>query len=126
MPDSPLRVAQLMRSASRSDAGVFIAASGLSRGLAEYADLNLEVFAVEDEHTAADLPQWNSIPVHTFPIRPPALFSYAPGLAKAVQDFKPHIVHQHGLWTYPSLVARRLAKKSRARVIVSVHGMLTP
>jgi len=126
MPDSPLRIAQLMGSASRANAGVFVAASGLSRGLAEHADLELEVFAARDGHTEADRPQWCDIPVHAFPKVPPAAFSYAPGMAKAVRDFAPQIVHQHGLWTYPSLVARRLARKTSARVIVSVHGMLTP
>ncbi len=126
MPEKPLRVAQLMRSASRSYAGVFVAARGLSLALARDPNLRLEVFAVKDAHTETDRPQWESIPVHGFPMLPLAAFSYAPRLAKAVQYFQPHIVHQHGLWTYPSLVARRLAKRSRARVIVSVHGMLTP
>ncbi len=126
MVEKSLRVAQLMRSASRSNAGVFVAASGLSRRLAEYADFKLGVFAIKDEHTEADRPLWEGISVHAFTMLPPATFSYAPGLAKAVQDFQPHIVHQHGLWAYPSLVARRIAKRNRARVILSVHGMLTP
>ena len=126
MPDKHLRVAQLMRSASRDNAGVFVAAQGMSLALVRQPDFRLEVFAVRDEHTAADRVHWEGIPVHAFPMLPPAAFSYAPRLAKAVQNFQPHIVHQHGLWTYPSPVGRRLAKKSRVHVIVSVHGMLTP
>ena len=120
-----LRVAQLMRSASRENAGVFAAASGLSRKLAKQPHLLLKVFAGEDEHSAADLAEWNGLAVHTSRILPPAVFSYTPGLIKAVQDFHPHIVHQHGLWTYPSFVSRYLARRNGARIIISIHGMLT-
>lgn len=72
MPEKPFRVAQLMRSASRGNAGVFVAARGLSLALARQPDLRLEVFAVKDTHTQADWPQWESIPVHGFPMPPPA------------------------------------------------------
>ena len=126
MPDTPLHIAQLMRSASRGNAGVFVAASGLSRALAQHVGLELAVFAVRDEHTEADRGQWGKLPLHAFPLLGPAAFSFAPGLGRAVRDFKPHIVHQHGLWTYPSLVTQRMAKRHNASVIISVHGMLTP
>ena len=126
MPDHPLRVAQLMLSASRKNAGVFVAASGLSRALDQRPDLSLEVFAGRDEYTEDDRTQWRDIPVHTFPMQPPVSFGFALGMAKAVRDFNPHILHQHGVWAYPSLITRKLSKKKRTRVLISVHGMLTP
>ena len=54
MPDAPLRIAQLMRSASRNNGGIFVAARGLSLELARHEGLRVEVFSVEDEHAVAD------------------------------------------------------------------------
>lgn len=121
-----LRVAMLMSSASRLNAGVFEAARGLSHALAQEADLQIEVFAAEDRFTEDDRPRWNEVVVHAFPRLGPAGFSYAPLLAEGLADFAPDIVHVHGLWTYSSLVAQHLAVRRGARTIVSAHGMLTP
>jgi len=125
LSETSLHIAHLMRSASRDNAGVFVAASGMSRALAQYKGLEQAVFAVRDEYTLADRVQWGDIPVHAFPMLGPGAFSFAPGLDRAVRNFKPHIVHQHGLWTYSSLVARRGSRRNGARVIISIHGMLT-
>ncbi|HWQ92141.1 MAG TPA: glycosyltransferase [Clostridia bacterium] len=36
------------------------------------------------------------------------------------------VVHVHGLWMYPGLMARRMAKARGAPLIISPHGMLEP
>jgi poly(glycerol-phosphate) alpha-glucosyltransferase len=36
------------------------------------------------------------------------------------------IIHVHGLWMYPGLLARKLSENSGAKLIVSPHGMLDP
>lgn len=120
-----IRVAQLMRSASRDNAGVFASAAGLSNALAEIRRFDLQVFAVEDSHTQVDLPAWREIKVNSYRMLPPRAFSFAPELIKGVMSFHPQILHQHGLWSYPSLVTQRIVRRGEPRVVVSIHGMLS-
>lgn len=54
----------------------------------------------------------------------PRSFGYAPGLIRALDRANPDLVHAHGLWTYPSLVARRWSRRTGKPRIVSPHGML--
>ena len=126
MPDGPLRIAQLMHSASRNNTGVFTAACGLSIALRRLSGLELEIFAVEDEHTEEDRSQWHGIRVNASPKMGPTVFSYAPKINRKLRTFLPHVIHQHGLWTYTSLVAHRLSRQGLSGVVISVHGMLTP
>jgi hypothetical protein len=53
-----------MRSASHNNAAVFVAARGLSIAPAHRTGLQVEVFAIEDEHTARNRAQWNGIPLN--------------------------------------------------------------
>jgi glycosyltransferase involved in cell wall biosynthesis len=124
--EGPLRIAQLMKSASRNNGGVFSAAHGVSIALALHVDFRLQVFAIEDERTTVDRHEWDQIPVHAFPGLPPKAFSYAPGLSKAVRSFRPDVVHQHGVWIYTSLIARTLASEGPCAVVISLHNMLSP
>jgi glycosyltransferase involved in cell wall biosynthesis len=49
---------------------------------------------------------------------------YAASFLPRVQAFRPDIVHLHGLFSYASVVARRVLRQDAARLIVSPHGML--
>ena len=122
MAEPALKVAHLMRTASRSNAGIFVANVGLIGALAARNDVLPEVFAAGDGFAAQDLPEWGATPVHALRALPPQAFSYTPGLAGALRAFAPAIVHQHGLWLYQSLAARRHGKP----VLISLHGMMTP
>jgi poly(glycerol-phosphate) alpha-glucosyltransferase len=58
----------------------------------------------------------------------PNFFGYSPELerllCKKIQIDS--VVHIHGLWMYPGVLARRLANEANAVRIVSPHGMLEP
>jgi glycosyltransferase involved in cell wall biosynthesis len=58
--------------------------------------------------------------------RPPRIFSYAPGLQRLMDDLRPDIVHQHGIWQYSGIVSARLREARGVPLIVSPHGMLAP
>lgn len=57
-----------------------------------------------------------------------AAFGYSPELARQLRARmqRDSVVHVHGLWMYPGLLARQLANTSGAVRIVSPHGMLEP
>lgn len=58
----------------------------------------------------------------------PASFGYSPELRSSLFALRPapDILHVHGLWMYPGLLARKLSEHASARRIVSPHGMLEP
>lgn len=111
-------------SMSRHAGGLFNSVRALSRHL-EQAGVGLQVFAGEDEFSTKDRAAWGETPLHTFPVRGPQVFGYQPGLLAALQDMKPDIVHQHGIWMYSSIAAMAWSKTKGPRVI-SPRGMLDP
>lgn len=63
--------------------------------------------------------------VHSAPSWGRGSMVVAPSLWSVLKGTNPDIVHQHGLWTTPSLVTRRWRQQGGASVI-SPHGMLDP
>ena len=55
-----------------------------------------------------------------------AAFGYSPGLRKSMasQVTRECLVHVHGLWMYPGLLACRLSRRAGAPLVISAHGML--
>ena len=82
-------------------------------------------FSARDEFTKIDEPLWGDLPTRTFPTHGPRLFGYAPGLAAALERWNADILHVHGIWTYPSVVAPRWSRGTRP-YLVSPHGLLKP
>lgn len=58
----------------------------------------------------------------------PASFGFSPELKSrlAAEADRALIIHSHGLWMHPGVVARKLAKASGSPLVVSPHGMLEP
>ncbi|GAB1490104.1 glycosyltransferase [Opitutaceae bacterium] len=124
----PLRVAQLSRTPSRRDGGIFFALAGLLPALARSGEgfLSLTAFGARDPESDVDLPQWSPVPTQTFTAWPPASFAYAPGLVPAVRTFAPDLLHVHGLWSHASVACLAVARRDRKPYVVSPHGMLDP
>jgi len=121
-----MKIAFLAASVSRQAGGLYDAVRRLA---AEQAALNrssILVFGLEDRNTLADLAGWQGVPVTTAPVRGPRSFGYAPQLLPALQGAGPDLVHQHGLWMYPSVACRRWSARARKPYIVSPRGMLEP
>lgn len=124
---SPLRIAQLSRTPSRRDGGIFFALAGLLPALARLpAAPQLAAFGAQDQESTADMAQWAPVPTHTFRAWPPPSFAYAPGLVPALRAFAPHLLHVHGLWSYASVACLQVARKDGRPYIISPHGMLDP
>jgi glycosyltransferase involved in cell wall biosynthesis len=121
-----MRITLLTTSVSRRAGGLFDALRGLATGLSSAADMNVRVLGLADEDTARDLGAWNGTPVEVVPVRGPSWFGFSPALGTKLLEDSPHLVHVHGLWTYPSAACRVWARKTRRPYLVAPHGMLDP
>ena len=105
--------------------GIFDAMRNLTMAIAAEKRYLPLVFSPRDAYTASDAALWNDIPTATFPVRGPRIFGYTPGLATALETSDAEILHVHGIWMYPSLVALRWSHGKKPYV-VSPHGLLNP
>jgi glycosyltransferase involved in cell wall biosynthesis len=53
-------------------------------------------------------------------------FAYAPRLSADLLQSRHDVVHQHGLWLYPSIAVSRWQRRSGKPTVISTQGMLEP
>lgn len=70
------------------------------------------------------VPQARSLKIRTFRPVDRGLFGYSPKLTGCLLRERLDLVHQHGLWQYPSIACLRWYGKTAAPYLVSPHGML--
>lgn len=87
---------------------------------------SVNVFGLSDEHVAHDYEAWRPVAVRVFRHRGYKSFGYTPDLLPALESAAPDILHNHGLWMYPSIASVQWAKHAHRPYLVSVHGMLDP
>jgi poly(glycerol-phosphate) alpha-glucosyltransferase len=56
----------------------------------------------------------------------PVALGFSPSLGPKLRRFSPDVTHLHGLFTWPSQVARRWGARTRRPVVIAPHGMLEP
>ena len=120
-----IRLAILVDCLSRNAGGLFKSVRRLAQECA-VQKREVSVFGVEDPAAAGDLCHWEPLKPHVLPLCGPRFFGYAPGLVRAVKDFRPDILQVHGLWKYTTVAANRLSAALEIPYIVSPHGMLDP
>ncbi|WP_262964911.1 glycosyltransferase [Methylobacter psychrophilus] len=117
-----MKICQSISSISRIAAGVSGFVLPLSQHLVKL-NVTVDVLSLADEHSITDLPLW-------YPLQPSLLknyiksFGYSKDFKAALDAMYPSLIHQHGLWLYPSLAIFKWTKKNRAQRVVSPHGML--
>lgn len=119
---SRVRVAVLTASVSRRAGGMFGALRALSRVVLDEG-YDLRVFGGEDADAQADRHNWLPVPLSVLPTAGPRSFGFQRGLTRALSDFRPDLLHVHGLWTYSSMVSM-LWSRSKSPTLISPHGML--
>lgn len=87
---------------------------------------DVSVFGLTDEYCEQDRETWNPVSLNVFRNRGYKSFGYAPDLLPALRDTAPDVLHNHGLWMYPSVVSLRWAKLTKRPYLISTHGMLDP
>ncbi|HWJ73669.1 MAG TPA: glycosyltransferase [Kaistia sp.] len=126
MIDRKLRLGLLSFWLSRNGAGVFEAVVVQALAMRDSGMIEPHVFGLADDRSDTDAARFEGIPVQTFSVKGPPVFGFAPGLLVAIKAAEIDVLHLHGIWMYPSLVAERWAAATGKPVVISPHGMLDP
>lgn len=118
------RIGLLTASASRLGGGVSEAVL-TQAGVIRAAGGEAVVFALEDEHAAADAQRYGVSPVITCPVRGPRQIGYAPGLIRQLVSADLDCLHLHGIWNYPSRAGLVWARQTGRPYVISPHAMLS-
>lgn len=87
---------------------------------------SVSVFGLSDESFEQDRGTWKPVAVNVFRNRGYKPFGYAPDLLPALCSAAPDVLHNHGLWMYPSVASAKWSKLTQKPYIISAHGMLDP
>ncbi len=117
-----MKIGSLVSSISREAGGLLEGVRGLAKAMSS-ADSTVNVFAIGDKNTAADLPQWQPLSVHT---SSPLFRSwgYSSRLLPALLEADLDVLCTHGLWKYCSVASRHWHRRTGHPYIVHPHGML--
>jgi glycosyltransferase involved in cell wall biosynthesis len=118
-----MRVTHVTTSVTASGGGIPVVLQCLAAAQAA-AGLRPRVIGHEDGGTVlagwpADCP--TSLPTRRIPGLP-----WATGMATAIRDGSPSILHTHGLWSQASVTVPGIARSAQLPHVVSPHGMLDP
>lgn len=122
-----MRVAFLAGQLTTQAFGVHQMIEGLSEALAAQGT-EIRVFGMRDAAwSAGGDTAWRGGEPRTFRYYGPSNFAYMPGMAPALAEFDPDLLHLHGIWMYTSALAARWAGAKPGRtLVISPHGMLAP
>lgn len=120
-----LRIGLLTASASRLGGGVFEAVVQQAALIRAHGG-EAPVFALEDQHSAADAHRFAGSTVRWSRVRGPAQVGFAPGLVAQLAAAKLDCLHLHGIWMYPSHAGSQWARAHANAYVISPHGMLDP
>lgn len=118
-----MRTGILVPALSRRGGGVFEAVRRLAHEL-QASGMVVRVFGLRDAEAERDQTVWGSVEVFAGNVIGPAVFGFCPKLVKALEQGRLDVLHQHGLWMYPSFACLKWARRSRRPYVVSPHGML--
>ncbi len=120
-----MKVGMVSASLSRSGGGIHEVVRRSALELRRRGS-SVSVFGLDDENFAQDRGAWTPVTVNVFRNRGYKPFGYAPDLLPALRSAAPDLLHNHGLWMYPSVASFRWSKLMRRPYMISVHGMLDP
>jgi glycosyltransferase involved in cell wall biosynthesis len=114
--------------ASREGGGLQSAVRDLVRAgsSADSSTAKQHVMALADQHSAADLSDWAPVQPELHSYLGPDNFRFSPSLLRAALRERYDCMHLHGIWMFPSLVARAVQARHGTPLIISPHGMLDP
>jgi poly(glycerol-phosphate) alpha-glucosyltransferase len=110
---------------SRQGGGIPAVIWSLSRQTKEFG-IESCVAGLKDQWNKQDIP--DSIEVLQGTILGPKAFGFSSdlGTQARAQVSNRSILHVHGLWMYPGILARKLARRASCPLVISPHGMLEP
>jgi poly(glycerol-phosphate) alpha-glucosyltransferase len=122
---APLSIGIVTSTLSRSGGGIFPIVRAHAQGLAALPATHVGVYGLRDEMTGRDFESWKPVVPRAYS---PSIarFGYAPQLSRDLLKGSHDVVHQHGLWLYPSIAVSRWRRASAKPVVISTQGMLEP
>ncbi len=119
-----LSIGIVSSSLSRSAGGVLPIMQGNAHELLRRG-VEVAVYGVEDAAFALDRGSWSPVEVHACP---PGIgrLAYSRALYPAMAQGRHDLVHQHGLWLYPSVAVSKWRRRHGRPVVISTQGMLEP
>jgi poly(glycerol-phosphate) alpha-glucosyltransferase len=87
--------------------------------------VEVAVYGVADDQSQMDRASWACARLRVHRSWLPR-FAYAPGLDKSLTAASHDILHEHGLWMYPSIAVSRWRRRTARPVVISTQGMLEP
>ena len=120
----PMSVGIVCASGTRYAGGIFPIMQAHAKQLTALG-IDVTMHCAEDEMVEMERPSWNPVPLISHPTKNKA-FALAPQMKAALVDGKYDILHQHGLWQYPSIAVSNWRRLSNGPVIISTQGMLEP
>lgn len=118
-----MKLAMTTGSLSRDAGGLFESVRSLGKGL---QDLGLDVaaYGLWDKNWVADAPAWKPLTAMACRYQGPRALAWSAEMNRALEAFKPDVVHLNGLWQYSSVGTRRLWKKKSIPYVISPRGMM--
>ena len=120
--DRPLSIGIVTPTVSRAGGGIFPIVLAHARELT-HCGHHVTVYGLDDDPDGLDGDLWNDLTVRFYQ---KGLFGYSPSLAPDLVRGSHDLLHQHGLWMYPSLVVSRWRRVTGKPVVLSTQGMLEP
>ena len=121
-----MRVTTLTPSLSRAGGGVSESARRLAQSLGDQAGIEINVLGLKDRYMQEDLTLWTPLRPTGCAVMGPAAFGYSLEMKQGLEASDPDLIHVHGLWMYPSVIAAHRAARTGKPNVVTVHGMLEP
>lgn len=123
--DDTLRVLLLTSKLSPAAGGLAVSVPGLAHSIDRLAGIEMHVMGTRDPADPDAAQAWGPR-VQACDVKGPQALQYAPRMADAVTDLAPDLVDVQGLWTYPSWVSLRHARRRGTAYVVTPRGMLDP
>jgi glycosyltransferase involved in cell wall biosynthesis len=122
---APLSIGIVSPTLSRSGGGIFPIVRAHAVGLNALHGAAVTLYGICDEAAKEDADTLAPVVPRAYWPRA-RTFAYAPQLSAALLRSRHDVVHQHGLWLYPSIAVSRWRRRSGKPVVVSTQGMLEP
>jgi glycosyltransferase involved in cell wall biosynthesis len=114
----------LSTSSSRKAGGLYNSVRNLGQELYRQKKVKPMVLAYRDSFTDLDISAYAPLPIELYDIIGPAGIAYSFNLNSKIENFKPHIIHQQGIYLYSSYVNSKYSDKYSTPYIISPRGML--
>ncbi|NYT74376.1 glycosyltransferase [Halomonas sp. QX-2] len=123
--EQSLKVLLLTSKLSPAAGGLAVSVPGLAHSIDQLPGVDMHVMGTLDPDNPDSAKSWGPR-VFAFPVKGPQAGQYAPKMTQAIAELAPDLVDVQGLWTYPSLVSLRHARRTGSPYMITPRGMLDP